>query len=210
MASLFEMREQDIIRDPWGTITEGFEVEIKDGVNPTVYEYALPFDIDVFEGSWLADWNGANKLDKVNSCCIPPGDPPVGALAQPASVDDVIIYVSPTTFDYVWSSCIIKLGSKEYRVGKVTNDDKDNGHIHLMDAIEEELPSGTTTIHIRYPMSINKPVRPGCECSVGRASTHVRGLPAGMILRIIVNHHDTPIEDEIIYFELTYKVGKPV
>jgi len=170
--------------------TEGIDIQVQSGVNPTVKNLIYPFPIDAVAARYVFDnpeWEIGDKFDAFG---IAAGDPSVGVVTAPVAQGETVIPVYPTVFQYVRRGLFVKLGSaeKEYRVASV---DLSGGTITLMEELAAPL-SGGEEIRPRRPFAVNIRVHKGVLYPVGDLTSGSSIMAAGDALRVRYFHKTEP------------------
>lgn len=173
--------------------TEGIDFEVKSGVNPTVKNLSYPFPIDAVACRYVFDNPEWELGDKFDAFGIADGDPAIGAVTAPATIDDFTINVSPTVFQYLRVGYFVKFEGHddEYRVGSM---DAVAGTITLMTALKAAVSAGET-IQPRRPFAFNIRVHKDVLYPVGDLTSGSSVMPSGKIMRIRYFHKTTPTTD---------------
>jgi len=180
--------------------TEGVDIDVESGVNPTVKNLSYPFPIDAVACRYVFDNDEWEHGDKFDAFGISAGDPAIGAVTSPVSIDDTVINVSPTVFQYLRAGYFVKFqdGDEEYRVGAL---DEVAGTITLLSAITEAVSAGKT-IHPRRPFAFNIRVHKNILYPVGDLTAGSSIMDTGSILRIRYYHKTDPTSNYQIACDL--------
>jgi hypothetical protein len=189
--------------DQSNTVEEGFLIDIEVGVNPSRLSVSFAYSVDLLSGKYYVGHPEHSLLDKMSVFVIPPGDAPIGTVAQDAAVSATEVYVDAAALQNLKPGFFTKLqaSNKEYRI---LNIDYATGKLTLNDGLDVAATTGDT-VHLRIPFVIDQLVLKNTLEYIGDAAAGSSNLPAGYTLRVDYNHENDPTSATKLGFALAYK-----